>query len=59
MKTLEQLLLHLLRLQVHHVLDPLQFAYQEKVGWKMPSSIYYTELYLIWTREVVLRIMFF
>ena len=32
MKTFERLLLHLLRPQVQHVLDPLQFAYQEKVG---------------------------
>ncbi len=32
MKTMEQLLLHHLRSQVQHALDPLQFAYQEKVG---------------------------
>ncbi len=32
MKTMEQLLLHHLRPQVRHALDPLQFAYQEKVG---------------------------
>lgn len=32
MKTLERLLLSLLRPQVRHELDPLQFAYQEKVG---------------------------
>ncbi|KAI4895084.1 hypothetical protein NFI96_026219 [Prochilodus magdalenae] len=32
MKTLERLLLHLLRPQVQHTVDPLQFAYREKVG---------------------------
>lgn len=32
MKILEQLLLPFLRLQVIHALDPLQFAYQKKVG---------------------------
>ena len=32
MKTFEQLLLHVLRPQVHHAQDPLQFGYQEKVG---------------------------
>ncbi|KAI4890783.1 hypothetical protein NFI96_007798 [Prochilodus magdalenae] len=32
MKTLERLLLHLLRPQVQHAMDPLQFAYREKVG---------------------------
>ncbi|XP_051787946.1 uncharacterized protein LOC127529166 [Erpetoichthys calabaricus] len=32
MKTMERLLLHHLRPQVRHALDPLQFAYQEKVG---------------------------
>ena len=32
MKTMERLLLHVLRPQVRHALDPLQFAYQEKVG---------------------------
>ena len=31
MKTLERLLLHLLRPQVRHAKDPLQFAYREKV----------------------------
>src|SRR4029434_5987212 len=31
-KTMERLLLHILRPQVRHALDPLQFAYQEKVG---------------------------
>ena len=29
---MERLLLHILRPQVRHALDPLQFAYQEKVG---------------------------
>ena len=29
---MERLLLHILRPQVPHALDPLQFAYQEKVG---------------------------
>ncbi|KAJ8273972.1 hypothetical protein COCON_G00085970 [Conger conger] len=32
MKTMERLLLNILRPQVRHALDPLQFAYQEKVG---------------------------
>ncbi|KAL6470652.1 hypothetical protein MHYP_G00217710 [Metynnis hypsauchen] len=32
MKTLERLLLHLLRPQVQHATDPLQFAYRERVG---------------------------
>uniref|UniRef100_A0A3B1JI52 Reverse transcriptase domain-containing protein n=1 Tax=Astyanax mexicanus TaxID=7994 RepID=A0A3B1JI52_ASTMX len=32
MKTLERLLLHHLRPQVQHAMDPLQFAYREKVG---------------------------
>ncbi|XP_036428320.1 B-cell receptor CD22-like [Colossoma macropomum] len=32
MKTLERLLLHLLRPQVQHATDPLQFAYRVKVG---------------------------
>ncbi|KAI4881889.1 hypothetical protein NFI96_006948 [Prochilodus magdalenae] len=32
MKTMERLLLNHLRSQVHHAEDPLQFAYQEKVG---------------------------
>ena len=32
MKTLERLLLHLIRSQVQHVQDPLQFAYRAKVG---------------------------
>ena len=32
MKTLERLLLHILRPQVHHALDPPQFAYHKKVG---------------------------
>ncbi|XP_051776198.1 uncharacterized protein LOC127526095 [Erpetoichthys calabaricus] len=32
MKTMQRLLLHHLRPQVRHALDPLQFAYQEKVG---------------------------
>ena len=32
MKTMERLLLHILRPQVCHALDPLQFAYEEKVG---------------------------
>lgn len=32
MKTMERLLLHHLRPMVSHVLDPLQFAYREKVG---------------------------
>ena len=31
-KTMERPLLHILRPQVRHALDPLQFAYQEKVG---------------------------
>ena len=31
MKTFERLLLHVLRPQVHHAQDPLQFGYQEKV----------------------------
>ena len=29
---MERLLLHILSPQVRHALDPLQFAYQEKVG---------------------------
>ncbi|KAI4880336.1 hypothetical protein NFI96_004093 [Prochilodus magdalenae] len=32
MKTLERLLLHFLRPQVQRAMDPLQFAYREKVG---------------------------
>ena len=32
MKTLERLLLHLLRLEVKDTLDPLQFAYKEHIG---------------------------
>ncbi|KAG5280428.1 hypothetical protein AALO_G00089020 [Alosa alosa] len=32
MKTMERLVLGMLRPQVRHALDPLQFAYQEKVG---------------------------
>ncbi len=32
MKTMERLVLYHLRPQVQHALDPLQFAYQEKVG---------------------------
>uniref|UniRef100_A0A3B1JXG3 Reverse transcriptase domain-containing protein n=1 Tax=Astyanax mexicanus TaxID=7994 RepID=A0A3B1JXG3_ASTMX len=32
MKTMERLLLPLLRPQVQHALDPLQFAYREKIG---------------------------
>ncbi|KAI3374121.1 hypothetical protein L3Q82_005982 [Scortum barcoo] len=32
MKTMERLLLHHLRPQTHHALDPLQFAYREKTG---------------------------
>lgn len=32
MKTLERLVLHLIRPQVQHAQDPLQFAYREKVG---------------------------
>ena len=32
MKTMERLVLHVLRPQVRHARDPLQFAYQEKVG---------------------------
>ncbi|KAI3369696.1 hypothetical protein L3Q82_024542, partial [Scortum barcoo] len=32
MKTMERLLLHHLRPQTHHALDPLQFAYWEKTG---------------------------
>lgn len=32
MKTMERLVLHLLRPQVRHARDPLQFAYQEMVG---------------------------
>ncbi|KAG5283986.1 hypothetical protein AALO_G00021700 [Alosa alosa] len=32
MKTMERLVLCILRPQVRHALDPLQFAYQEKVG---------------------------
>ena len=32
MKTMERLLLRHLRPQTHHALDPLQFAYREKVG---------------------------
>lgn len=31
MKTFEWLLLHVLRPQVHHAQDPLQFGYQEKM----------------------------
>ncbi|XP_051252173.1 interferon-inducible GTPase 5-like [Dicentrarchus labrax] len=32
MRTFERLILHVLRPQVHHTQDPLQFGYQEKVG---------------------------
>ncbi|KAI3372206.1 hypothetical protein L3Q82_007056 [Scortum barcoo] len=32
MKTMERLLVHHLRPQTHHALDPLQFAYREKTG---------------------------
>lgn len=32
MKTFERLLLHVLRPQVHHAQDPLQFGYQEKMS---------------------------
>ncbi|KAI4899898.1 hypothetical protein NFI96_003346 [Prochilodus magdalenae] len=61
MKTMERLLLNHLRPQVHHAEDPLQFAYTGEGGsGKMPSSIFYTELTLIWTRGVgAVRVMFF
>lgn len=36
MKTLEGLLLRLLRPQVQHAVDPLQFAYQEDMGVEDP-----------------------
>lgn len=56
----ERLLLHLLRPKVHHALNPLQFAYQDKVGVK--DAI----LYLLHSSRCfldkgngVVRIMFF
>lgn len=54
MKILEWLLLHHLRPQVQHAQDPLQFAYQEKVGWRTPSYTCCTRLTLTWREGVVL-----
>ena len=34
---MERLILNLLSPQVQHAQDPLQFAYQAKVGWRMQS----------------------
>ncbi|KAK0143583.1 putative RNA-directed DNA polymerase from transposon X-element [Merluccius polli] len=60
MKTMERLLLKILRPQVHHTLDLLQFAYQEKVG--MEDAITYllhrTHSHLDKGKGAV-RIMFF
>lgn len=60
MKTMERLLLHILRPQVRHALDPLQFAYQEKVG--VDDAITYllhrTHTHLDKGKSAV-RIMFF
>src|SRR4029434_2142808 len=59
-KTMERLLLHNLRPQVRHALDPLQFAYQEKVG--VEDAIVYlmhrAHSYLD-KGEVAMRIKFF
>lgn len=60
MKTLERLLLLLLRHQVRHAVDPLQFPYQEKV--RVEDAILYL---LYWVHSnldkggSVVRIMFF
>ncbi|KAM3860001.1 uncharacterized protein ACN63O_016557 [Diretmus argenteus] len=60
MKTMERLLLHTLRPQIRHALDPLQFAYQEKVG--VDDAIAYllhgTHTHLDMGKSAV-RIMFF
>ncbi|KAI4890554.1 hypothetical protein NFI96_006207, partial [Prochilodus magdalenae] len=54
MKTMERLLLNHLRPQVHHAENPLRLRTGRRWEWKMPSSNFYTELTLIWTRGVVL-----
>ena len=51
MKTFKRLLLHVLRPQVQHAQDPLQFGYQERVG--VEDAILYL-LTLTWTRRAVL-----
>ncbi|KAG5265425.1 hypothetical protein AALO_G00242350 [Alosa alosa] len=60
MKTMERLVLGMLRPQVRHALDPLQFAYQEKVG--VDNAITYllhrTHSHLDKGKSAV-RIMFF
>ena len=60
MKTLERLVLGILRPQVRHALDPLQFAYQEKVGVDDAISylLHRTHSHLDKGKSAV-RIMFF
>ncbi|KAI4887416.1 hypothetical protein NFI96_018878, partial [Prochilodus magdalenae] len=56
MKTMEPLLLNHLRPQVHHC----SLRTGRRWEWKMPSSNFYTELTLIWTRGGgAVRVMFF
>ncbi|KAK0148991.1 RNA-directed DNA polymerase from mobile element jockey [Merluccius polli] len=59
MKTMERLILGILRPQVRHALDPLQFAYQEKVGVDDAISylLHRTHSYLDKGKSAV-RIMF-
>lgn len=55
---MEQLLLHHLRPQVHHALDPLQFAYQERVREDGTILLHQSLSYLDRGSSAV-RIMFF
>uniref|UniRef100_A0A8C4RSH4 Reverse transcriptase domain-containing protein n=1 Tax=Erpetoichthys calabaricus TaxID=27687 RepID=A0A8C4RSH4_ERPCA len=58
MKTMEQLLLHHLRPQVRHALDPLQFACQEKVGAEDAIYILHRSLSHLDRGSGAVRIMF-
>lgn len=55
MKTLEPLLLHLLRPQVGHALNPLQLAHREKVGVGRCHLLSATHLHTICQPPLLLR----
>ncbi|KAI4893552.1 hypothetical protein NFI96_004195 [Prochilodus magdalenae] len=59
MKTMERLLLNHFRPQVHHAVDPLQFAYREKVGVEDTILYLLHRAHSLDKRGGAVRVMFF
>ncbi|GAA6088043.1 uncharacterized protein LOC122771978 [Tachysurus ichikawai] len=53
MRTMELVLLHHMRSQVHRALNHVQFAYKEKVEWRTTLSTCYNDPSLIYDTAIV------